>query len=149
MGRDYDIHFSVPISSLTPGFSFTLLPSTNTSLLFLLSYLFPFTFLPYLYLLPLIISSLSLSLSLSLLSKFIRHCFFSNFIFSLLPKCPIFCILPYCILFKVHPNELYCFKLVLSHSVQSCPTLCDPVVCSVPGFPVTLPTPRACSNSCP
>ena len=90
----------------------TLLPSTNTSRLFLLSYLFPFTFLPYLYLLPLIISSLSLSLSL--LSKFIRHCFFSNFILSLLPKCPIFCILPYCILFKVHPNELYCFKSLSS-----------------------------------
>ena len=32
---------------------------------------------------------------------------------------------------------------------QSCPTLCDPMVCSMPGFPVHQPTSRAYSNSCP
>ena len=32
---------------------------------------------------------------------------------------------------------------------QSCPTLCDPMDCSMPGFPGPSPTPRACSNSCP
>ena len=31
---------------------------------------------------------------------------------------------------------------------QSCPTLCDPMNRSTPGFP-PLPTPGACSNSCP
>ena len=35
---------------------------------------------------------------------------------------------------------------------QSCLTLCDPMDCSIPGFPVHLlpcPTPRIYSNSCP
>ena len=32
---------------------------------------------------------------------------------------------------------------------QMCPTLCDPMDCSMPGFPCPSPTPRACSNSCP
>ena len=38
---------------------------------------------------------------------------------------------------------------------QLCPTLCDPMDCSMSGFPcperetVRTPTPRACSNSCP
>ena len=32
---------------------------------------------------------------------------------------------------------------------QLCPTLCDPVNCSMPGLPVLSPTPRAYSNSCP
>ena len=32
--------------------------------------------------------------------------------------------------------------------IQSCLTLCDPMDFSAPGFPVHLPTPRACSNSC-
>ena len=31
---------------------------------------------------------------------------------------------------------------------QSCPTLCDPMGCSNPGFPVSW-SPGACSNSCP
>ena len=31
---------------------------------------------------------------------------------------------------------------------QSCLTLCDPMDCSMPGFPV-LHTPRVCPNSCP
>ena len=32
--------------------------------------------------------------------------------------------------------------------VQSCPTLCNPMACSTPGFPVH-PQLSACSNSCP
>ena len=32
---------------------------------------------------------------------------------------------------------------------QSCWTLCDPMDCSTPGFPVHHQTPRACTNSCP
>ena len=32
---------------------------------------------------------------------------------------------------------------------KSCPALCDPMDCSMPGFPVHYPTPGACSNSCP
>ena len=40
-------------------------------------------------------------------------------------------------------------KLLQFSSVsQSCPTLCDPMDCSTPGFPVHQPTPGACSNSC-
>ena len=35
-----------------------------------------------------------------------------------------------------------------SSVTQSCPTLWDPMGCSMPGFPVQ-PTPRAYSNSCP
>ena len=30
---------------------------------------------------------------------------------------------------------------------QSCPTLCDPMDCSMPGFPVLQPSAGACSNS--
>ena len=36
-----------------------------------------------------------------------------------------------------------------SSVTQSCPTLCDPIDCSMPGFPVHHPTPGACLNSCP
>ena len=32
---------------------------------------------------------------------------------------------------------------------QSCPTLCNPMDHSTPGFPVTSPSPRVYSNSCP
>ena len=32
---------------------------------------------------------------------------------------------------------------------QSCPSLCDPMDCSMLGFPVYRPTPRVYSNSCP
>ena len=32
---------------------------------------------------------------------------------------------------------------------QSCPTLCDPMNGSTPGFPVLLLSPRICLNSCP
>ena len=37
--------------------------------------------------------------------------------------------------------------LQFSSVAQSCPTLCDSMDCSTPGFPVHHPTPRACSNS--
>ena len=36
-----------------------------------------------------------------------------------------------------------------SSVVQSSPTLCDPIHCSMPRLPCPSPTPRACSNSCP
>ena len=32
--------------------------------------------------------------------------------------------------------EILSFPLLFLSSVQSCPTLCDPMVCSMPGFPV-------------
>ena len=32
---------------------------------------------------------------------------------------------------------------------QSCPTLCNPMDCSTPGFPYPSLSPRVCSNSCP
>ena len=37
----------------------------------------------------------------------------------------------------------------LSSAAQLRPTLCDPMDCSTPGFPVHHQLPRACSNSCP
>ena len=36
-----------------------------------------------------------------------------------------------------------------SSVAQSCPTLCDPMDCSMPGPPCPSPTPRVYSNSCP
>ena len=36
-----------------------------------------------------------------------------------------------------------------SSVTQSCPTPCDPMDCSTPGFPVHHQAPRAYSNSCP
>ena len=36
-----------------------------------------------------------------------------------------------------------------SSVAQSCPTLCDPMNCTMPGFPVLPLSPGACSNSCP
>ena len=40
--------------------------------------------------------------------------------------------------------------LLFSSVDQSCLTLCNPMDCSMSGFPGSLsPTPRACSNSCP
>ena len=39
--------------------------------------------------------------------------------------------------------------LRFSSIAQSCLTLCDPVGCSMPGFPIPHQLPRACSNSCP
>ena len=43
-----------------------------------------------------------------------------------------------------------CFLTRFSSVAQSCPTLCDPMDYSMPGFPVCpSPTPRACPNSCP
>ena len=43
---------------------------------------------------------------------------------------------------------LLCFSSVQS-SPQSCPTLCDPIDCSMPGLPCPSPTPGVYSNSCP
>ena len=42
-----------------------------------------------------------------------------------------------------------CIMYQFSSVAQSCPTLCDPVDCSTPGFPVHHQLPRVCSNSCP
>ena len=43
-----------------------------------------------------------------------------------------------------------CCVIQFSSVAQSCLTLCNPMDCSKPGFPVhPLPTPGACSNSCP
>ena len=39
------------------------------------------------------------------------------------------------------------FSFQFSSVAQSCPTLFDPEDCSIPGFPVNHPTPRAYSNS--
>ena len=42
------------------------------------------------------------------------------------------------------------YPVQFSSVTQSCPTLCHPMDCSTPCFPVCpLPSPRACSNSCP
>ena len=40
-------------------------------------------------------------------------------------------------------------KQSFSSVTQSCPTLCDPMDCSTPGFPVHSLTPEVYSNSCP
>ena len=43
------------------------------------------------------------------------------------------------ILLRVSPNFLVCLdslRIVVVVAVQSCLTLCDPVDCSTPGFPV-------------
>ena len=44
-----------------------------------------------------------------------------------------------------------CVSLSVQFSsvAQSCPTVCDPVDCSMPGNMATPPTPGTCSNSCP
>ena len=36
-----------------------------------------------------------------------------------------------------------------SSVAQSCPTLCDPMICSTPGLPVPSPVPEVYPNSCP
>ena len=36
-----------------------------------------------------------------------------------------------------------------SSVAQSCPTLCDPMECNMPGLPVHHQVPEACSNPCP
>ena len=45
-----------------------------------------------------------------------------------------------------NPGILRSFVIIV---VQSCPTLCNPMVCSKPGFPVLNHLPEFCSNSCP
>ena len=44
------------------------------------------------------------------------------------------------------PSQTHC--ILLWFSAQSCPTLCNPMDCSMPGFPVLHYLP-VCSNSCP
>ena len=56
-------------------------------------------------------------------------------------------------IFRCEPVDVFEVKLKILYSqfssvAQSCPTLCDPMDCSTPGFPVS-PTPRADSYSCP
>ena len=52
-------------------------------------------------------------------------------------------------LFFLPCHKTNCHKHQFSSITQLCPTLCNPVDCSTPGFPVPSPTPRACSDSCP
>ena len=40
-------------------------------------------------------------------------------------------------------------KIQFSSVAQSSPTLCNPMDCSMPGFPCPSPSLEACSNSCP
>ena len=46
-------------------------------------------------------------------------------------------------------NNYSCNSVQFSSVVQSCPTLCNPMNCSMPGLPVPSPSPRVHSNSCP
>ena len=46
-------------------------------------------------------------------------------------------------------NLFYLYRQLQFSLVQSRPTLCHPLDCSTPGFPVHPLTPGACSNSCP
>ena len=46
-------------------------------------------------------------------------------------------------------NSVWKFSQSVSSVAQSSLTLCDPMDCSTPGFPVHHQLPRACSNSCP
>ena len=43
----------------------------------------------------------------------------------------------------------FCCSVPFSSVTQSCLTLCDPVDCSTPGFPIHHQHPRAYSDSCP
>ena len=45
-------------------------------------------------------------------------------------------------------HHLWMLLCIRAKLLQSCLTLCDPMDCSMPGFPV-LHTPRVCPNSCP
>ena len=45
-------------------------------------------------------------------------------------------------------SRVFLYILLLSVA-QSCPTLCNPMDCSTPGFPGPLLSPGVCSNSCP
>ena len=49
-------------------------------------------------------------------------------------------------------NSLFCsgyISVQFCSVTQSCPTLCDPMDCSMPGLPVHHQPPEACSDSCP
>ena len=51
---------------------------------------------------------------------------------------------------SVLPRQIFNWLIFqFSSVIQLWPTLCDPVDCSTPGFPVHHQTPGACSNSCP
>ena len=76
------------------------------------------------------------------------HCIlFCLFLSMLLSRFKVFVMI-----FEVITVNINSFSSV----TQSCPTLCDPMDCSTPCFPVhhtmlpcPSPTPKACSNSCP
>ena len=52
------------------------------------------------------------------------------------------------IFFFKHLTVLWKYSVQFSSVAQSCPTLCDPVKCHTPGFPVHQQL-LACSNPCP
>ena len=56
--------------------------------------------------------------------------------------------LPLCHLRSLYSVRKKCI-VQFSSVAQSCLTLCDPMDCSTPGFPVHHQTPGACWNSCP
>ena len=45
--------------------------------------------------------------------------------------------------------KIVAFTIQFSSVARSCPTFCDPTDCSTARLPCPLPTPGACSNSCP
>ena len=49
----------------------------------------------------------------------------------------------------MHLHHFSLSQVQFSSAAQLCPTLCDPMDCSMPGFPFSSPFPRACSNSWP
>ena len=56
-------------------------------------------------------------------------------------------LLPWSIMVSNHIFVPVTIVTKFSSVAQSCPTVCDPMDCSIPGFSIT--TPGACSNSCP
>ena len=61
-----------------------------------------------------------------------------------------------CYIFQCFRRKKVCIFVCVDYQfsqfssvAQLCPTLCNPMHCSMPGFPVSSPSPRACSNSCP
>ena len=64
-------------------------------------------------------------------------------------RCFLFRLWMQCLILTFFWNSFYLLSVQFSPVPQSCLTLCDSRACSTPGFPVPLPTPEACSNSCP
>ena len=64
-------------------------------------------------------------------------------------RCFLFRLWMQCLILTFFWNSFYLLSVQFSSVPQSCLTLCDSRACSTPGFPVPLPTPEACSNSCP